>query len=318
MGAPSGAGISRGHDRRRLRQVEPADLLDARVAQQLDDGVVALDQRRPRVLGVAEHRDRRDRDQAREVRLELRHQLADELGRGRLLRGRKWAHRGHGASRARVAILLASHPFAQTTTGPLLRAGPSSSPCVRPYWIVFGPTTVLPTACTGPVSGGGTLPVLPVIVSEPVTLFELNSTPPVLPVIVTGPVSLLPAHGPVAASPPISTSPVVPVTVSGPEKFEPHMTERRRSRRAQRAGDRAALDVERTARLHRDRPGDRGAGADADRLARRDRQRSRPGPGDARLRVADRERAGDERAEAVVRRGERPLRAGDRVVAARR
>ena len=35
------------------------------------------------------------------------------------------------------------------------------------YWILIGPLTTFPEECTGPVSGGGTLPVLPVAVSGP-------------------------------------------------------------------------------------------------------------------------------------------------------
>ena len=37
-------------------------------------------------------------------------------------------------------------------------------------WIFTGPTTLFPTACTDPVPGGGSVPVLPVIVTGPVTL----------------------------------------------------------------------------------------------------------------------------------------------------
>ena len=54
-----------------------------------------------------------------------------------------------------------------------------------------GPVTTFPTACTGPLSGGGNVPVLPVILTGPITRLPLNSTPPVFPVRVTGPVIVL-------------------------------------------------------------------------------------------------------------------------------
>src|SRR5262245_1311967 len=88
--------------------------------------------------------------------------------------------------------------------------------------MLVGPKTELPVACTEPVSGGGSVPVVPEIVSGPLTRLPLNSTPPRLFVRSTGP-DVLPAHGPVAASPPISTRPVLPETVSGPESELPQM-----------------------------------------------------------------------------------------------
>src|SRR5262245_48983569 len=93
--------------------------------------------------------------------------------------------------------------------------------------MLVGPVNLLPAACTEPVSGGGRLPVLPVIVTTPVTRLPLNSTPPVFPVSVTGPVIVFGAHGPVAAllaaSPPMTTRPVVPVILIGPVIVTPQM-----------------------------------------------------------------------------------------------
>ena len=101
---------------------------------------------------------------------------------------------------------------------------PPFLPDDRAYiWIVTGPVTLLPAAWTGPESGGGRLPVLPVIVSGPTTRLPLNSIPPVFPISLTGPVNVLASHGPVAASPPMSTRPVVPVIVSEPVIVAPQM-----------------------------------------------------------------------------------------------
>src|SRR5438874_7024086 len=83
--------------------------------------------------------------------------------------------------------------------------------------------TVLPTACTGPVSGAGRVPVLPLIVNGPTTVLPLNSTPPRLAVIRTGPVIVLGSHGPVAVSPPTRTRPMVPLIVSGPVIVAPQI-----------------------------------------------------------------------------------------------
>ena len=86
-----------------------------------------------------------------------------------------------------------------------------------------GPLTVLPAACTEPVSGGGSVPVVPEIVSGPLTTLSLNSTPPWLSVSPTGAEIVLPAQGPVAASPPTSTRLVLPVTDSGPDTVLPQI-----------------------------------------------------------------------------------------------
>ena len=70
-----------------------------------------------------------------------------------------------GSTRLERAVLAD-----QNQEGSDSRRSPRIGPRTGRYgWIVIWPLTVLPTACTGPVSGGGTLPVLPVIVSEPVT-----------------------------------------------------------------------------------------------------------------------------------------------------
>src|SRR5262245_39550662 len=87
--------------------------------------------------------------------------------------------------------------------------------------MVTGPVTLLPTACTEPVSGGGSEPVVPVIVTGPVTRLALNSTPALLFVSVTEPVIVFPAHGPVAASPPIRTRPVLSRIATGPVSVDP-------------------------------------------------------------------------------------------------
>src|SRR5262249_44621703 len=95
-------------------------------------------------------------------------------------------------------------------------------PIVTGYGVMLvGPKTALPVACTEPVSGGGSVPVVPEIVSGPYTTLVLNSTPAVLFVREPGPMIVLPAHGPVAASPPTSTSPVLSETVSGPATVLP-------------------------------------------------------------------------------------------------
>src|SRR5262245_30818505 len=86
-----------------------------------------------------------------------------------------------------------------------------------------GPLTVLPAACTEPVSGGGSVPVVPEIVSGPPTTLSLTSTPPWLSVSPTGAEIVLPAQGPVAASPPTSTRLVLPVTDSGPDTVLPQI-----------------------------------------------------------------------------------------------
>ena len=64
-------------DRSRAGQVDRPEVLDACVAQELDDGVVRLEERGMRVLREAPLRERRDRDEPREVLLQLRHLLAD-------------------------------------------------------------------------------------------------------------------------------------------------------------------------------------------------------------------------------------------------
>ena len=63
-----------------VRELERVEL-DAEIAKVLDDRVARLDQRRPRVLGKPEGRDRRDRDEPRELLLQLRHQGRDALAR---------------------------------------------------------------------------------------------------------------------------------------------------------------------------------------------------------------------------------------------
>src|SRR6187551_1140978 len=78
-------------------------------------------------------------------------------------------------------------------------------------WIVTGPVTMLPTACTGTV--------FPVMRSEPTTRLPLTSTPPVLAVTRTGPMIVLGSQAP----PPMSTGPVVAVIVSGPVIVAPQM-----------------------------------------------------------------------------------------------
>ena len=97
------------------------------------------------------------------------------------------------------------------------RAGRAPLACGR-HWIADGPTTVLPTARTGPVSGGGSAPLFPVIRSGPTIVLPFSSTPPVPPVTVTGPMSMFGPHGPVAASPPTSTRPVEPAPVAVPRQ----------------------------------------------------------------------------------------------------
>src|SRR5262249_36849534 len=98
---------------------------------------------------------------------------------------------------------------------------PPNVPSLGQGVIRVGPPTVLPVAWTEPVSGGGSVPVVPEILSGPPTWLPLNSTPPWLLVRSTGPEKVLPAHGPVAASPPTSTTPVLPETVSGPASVTP-------------------------------------------------------------------------------------------------
>src|SRR5258706_8908849 len=83
-----------------------------------------------------------------------------------------------------------------------------------------GPLTVLPTSTSEPVSGGGTVPVVPVMVSGPFTVLWSNSTPPLLEVRLTGPVIVLPAQaGPSSSL--MTTSPLVPETASGPVMLAP-------------------------------------------------------------------------------------------------
>src|SRR5262245_57131345 len=65
------------------------------------------------------------------------------------------------------------------------------------YWIFTGPTTLFPDVCTDAVPGGGSVPVFPVLVTGPVTLLPLTSSPALLPVRLTGPMIVLPAHSPV-------------------------------------------------------------------------------------------------------------------------
>src|SRR5262245_59243732 len=74
-----------------------------------------------------------------------------------------------------------------------------------------GPRIVLPVAWT--------VPVFPVMRTEPITVLPLNSTPALLPVSVTGPTRKFAEQ----ASPPTTTGPVAPVTLSGPVMREPQM-----------------------------------------------------------------------------------------------
>ncbi len=62
-------------DRGRVRKLEGADLLDARVAQQLLDEAARLEQSAVRLLRVVGRGDGRDRDELGELTLELGHQL---------------------------------------------------------------------------------------------------------------------------------------------------------------------------------------------------------------------------------------------------
>src|SRR5215470_1308150 len=85
-----------------------------------------------------------------------------------------------------------------------------------------GPLTVLPVACTEPVSGGGSVPVVPEIVSGPPTTLSLNSTPPWLSVSPTGAELVLPVtdSGPDTVLPQILTT-VAPVARTGPDTIAP-------------------------------------------------------------------------------------------------
>ncbi len=60
-------------------ELEGGEVLDARGTTETDDVVVCLEQPRTRRLGVARRRDRRDGDEPREVRLQLRHESRDGL-----------------------------------------------------------------------------------------------------------------------------------------------------------------------------------------------------------------------------------------------
>ena len=115
--------------------------------------------------------------------------------------------------------------------------------------------------------------MLPVIVTGPVTLLLLNSTPAVLFVSCTEPVIVFPAHGPVPASPPTTTGPVAAVDRQRAGEPAPADAHQFRARRLHRARDRRAVDEEEAALLHGDRPRDHRAGCDAHVLTGPDRQR---------------------------------------------
>ena len=80
-GRPAGAGISPITTGAVSGQLERIQDRDARVAAELADRLVRLEQRRPGRLGIARRRDRRDRHQPRQVRLQLRHQGGHALDR---------------------------------------------------------------------------------------------------------------------------------------------------------------------------------------------------------------------------------------------
>src|SRR2546430_4335949 len=88
--------------------------------------------------------------------------------------------------------------------------------------MLLGPLTVFPAASTRPLSGGSSVPVLPVIVRGPVTVFASNSTPPVPLVILTGPWNWFPAQARVPSSSPKPTNPVAPLIVVGPVTLSWH------------------------------------------------------------------------------------------------
>ena len=220
------------------------------------------------------------------------------------------SRRSAGTARARRARIATHAPGTPGRAGAPERA--------RRYGLILtGPLTVLPVACTEPVSGGGSVPVVPEMVSGPLIWLLLNSTPPRLFVRLTGPEIVLPAHGPVAASPPTRTSPVLPETDSGPDSRAPAKAHHGRVGRADRPRHDRAVEVDRAAGLDRDWPVQPGAGLGAERLAGRDRERAVARPGQTRGGGTDAERVRDERAEAVVRRGQAADRARNRVVAGR-
>ncbi len=68
------------HHRSGVGELEHVDLLHAGIAEQPQDSVARLEQRRSRVLREAEGGDRRDRDEPGELRPELRHQRGDLRG----------------------------------------------------------------------------------------------------------------------------------------------------------------------------------------------------------------------------------------------
>ncbi len=72
-------------------KLQCVELLHAGAAEQVYERVASLEQRRPRLLGEVGGRDRRDRDQLRELLLQLRHECTDDLrSRGAHRRALSW------------------------------------------------------------------------------------------------------------------------------------------------------------------------------------------------------------------------------------
>jgi hypothetical protein len=78
-----------GDERSRLRDPVGVELLDARVLEEREDQLVRLEELQPRLLGVVRCGHRRDRDEPREILLQLRHERGDGVARVGRLRSRQ-------------------------------------------------------------------------------------------------------------------------------------------------------------------------------------------------------------------------------------
>ena len=115
------------------------------------------------------------------------------------------------------------------------------------------------------------------------TWLPFTSTPPVLSVTRSGPTIVLGSQ----ASPPTSDGAAAAADRDGSLEGGGADADCCRACRRQRPVDRAALDLERSARIHRDRSALDATGADADRLSLRHGQRTRLRPGQAWSRTHD-------------------------------